>query len=181
MGLVTAAAAERGERAVAGTNGTPSANGTAGQSAAPAQTDAWDIPVQPHAAAAFAAVPKFKDLLRQLRQVRGELTALCESPGGHLLMRQCQFERSGNAAGGRWVLAHLDNTIRVLEGTTPAHTDCPYHFSTHQPHGGPADSGKPCPLCVGTRVTGDLKRTQVPPSLVAAMKAHYGVTEKEVG
>ena len=141
----------------------------------PPARDAWGIPVQDHAAEAFAAIPKFKELLRMLRAVQGELTELVESPGGHLLLRRCQFRKSDNKHGGRWVLADLDNAIGQIEDATPAHTDCPYHFNTFQPHDG---DGRPCPLCNNRRVTGNLKRFQVPPELLEAMRTHYGVTEE---
>ena len=110
-----------------------------------------------------------------LRAVQGELTELVESPGGHLLLRRCQFRKSDNKHGGRWVLADLDNAIGQIEDATPAHTDCPYHFNTFQPHDG---DGRPCPLCNNRRVTGNLKRFQVPPELLEAMRTHYGVTEE---
>lgn len=142
----------------------------------PPASDAWGIPIQDHAKEAFNAVPKFKELLRLLRQVRGGLTELCESPGGRLLLKKCQFVRSNNKTGGRWVLAELDNAIGVLEDTTPAHTDCPYHFNTYQPHGDDTQ-GRPCPVCDNKRFTGNLKRYQIPPDLSAAMRKHYGVTE----
>jgi ParB-like chromosome segregation protein Spo0J len=145
-----------------------------GEATEPAPVDAWGIPVQPHAAEAFEAVPKFKELLGLLKKVQGELTALAESPGGRHLLRRCQWVRSDSKAGGRWVMAELDNAIRLLENATPRHTDCPYHFNEHQPHGG---DGRPCPLCDNRRFTGTLKQFQVPPDLAARMKAHYGVPE----
>jgi hypothetical protein len=155
----------------ADTTTSPAADESSAESPA---VDAWGIPVQPHAAEAFAAVPKFKELVGLLKKVRGELTTLAESPGGRLLLKRCQFERSGNKRGGRWVLAELDNAIGVFEDATPRHTDCPYHFNTFQPHGTDA-SGRPCPLCDNRRFTGDLRRRQVPPDLIAAMRDHYGL------
>jgi DNA-binding CsgD family transcriptional regulator len=143
----------------------------------PPAVDAWGIPVQPHAAEAFAAVPEFKRLAGLLREVRGAVTALAESPGGRHLLRQCQFHQAGKDRPGRWALAHLDNAIRVIEDAAPRHTDCPYQFNPDQPHPGPDDTtARPCPLCDNRRFTGTLKQFQVPPGLVAAMKAHYGVT-----
>ncbi len=88
-------------------------------------------------------------------------------------MNRCQFKKSDSKAGGRWVLAHLDNAIATLEDATPKHTDCPYAHNVHQPH------QENCTVCYGKRFTGNLKHFQIPPDLVAATKAHYGVAEKE--
>ena len=148
----------------------------AGKPKPPPAVDAWGITIQPHAVQAFEAVPKFNELLALLRRVRGELTELVESPGGRHLLRRCQFHRSNNKHGGRWVLAELDNAIGIIEDATPRHTDCPYHFNTFLPHGDD-ENGRPCPLCDNKRFTGDLRKRQVPPDLLTAMRAYYGVTE----
>lgn len=160
----------------AGDTGVAEAPPVAAKSRPVPTVDAWGIPIQEHAAEAFKAVPKFKELIALLRTVRGELTALCDSPGGRLLLRRCQFARADNKAGGRWVLAELDNAIGVMEDATPAHTDCPYHFNEFQPHGEKAE-GRPCHLCDNKRFTGNLKRFQVPAPMLAAMREFYGVTE----
>jgi hypothetical protein len=141
----------------------------------PPAVDAWGIPIQDHATEAFEAVPEFKRLAGLLRDVRGALTALCELPGGRQLLRRCQYHKASGKDGGRWVMAELDNALRVIEDSTPKHTDCPYHFNDLQPHPAPGDPGRPCPLCDGRRFTGTLKQFQVPPDLLAKMKAHYGV------
>jgi hypothetical protein len=142
----------------------------------PPAVDAWGIPIQEHAVEAFAAVPEFKRMLAMLRDARKVLTPLCDSPGGRLLLKRCQFEKTDSKAGGRWVLAELDNAIGVIEDSMPRHTDCPYHFNTYQKHG-TEDIGRTCPICDNKRFAGDLRKRQIPPDLLAAMKDHYGVKE----
>lgn len=133
--------------------------------------DTWGIPIQPHAAEAFAAAVGFDELLRKLAECARDLNALVDSPAGGHLLKQVQWVRSGNKAGGNWILAHLDNTIRTIKSVRPAVTDCPYAFDSERKH------PENCPLCHNLRWTGSLKAHQIPPVLSAAMKAHYGVQE----
>lgn len=137
----------------------------------PPVVDAWGIPVQPHAAEAFAGVAQFKALLAKLRECAADLSALIDTPAGKHLLKHAQWVKSGNKGGGRWVLSHLDNAIAMVERTKPAVTDCPYAFNPDAPH------PERCPACHNNRWIGSPKSYQFPPTLVAAMKAHYGVAE----
>lgn len=140
-----------------------------------APKDAWGIPIQPHAAAAFApeVLAEFRRVAGLLRQARQALTALAESPGGGHLMRRCQWVKSDSEAGGRWVLAALDNALREIEDARPAVTDCPYAHNAERPH------SDRCQLCAGLRWLGSPRGHQIPPSLKRAMLTHYGVAEKQ--
>lgn len=160
---------------------TPSESDTAGvKLKPPPERDAWGILIQPHAVEVFAEVPRFKAAVAMLRKVQAEVTAICRTDAGRLLAKRCSFHKSDNSHGGRFVLADLDNALATLELTTPAHTDCPYFFNTSLPH--KSDDGSPCPLCLDTRTTGNLKKFQVPEKLIDAMKRHYEVgAEKEAG
>lgn len=143
--------------------------------AAKVPTDAWGIPIQPHAAEAFSpeTIAEFKRLVGLLRQVQGSLTALADLPGGKHLQELCQYLKSGSKAPGRWSLANLDNAINDIETACPKVTDCPYAHNPEAPH---PDRPK-CNLCHGTRWLSSPKGHKIPPTLAAAMKAHYGVTE----
>lgn len=141
----------------------------------PPEVDALGIPIQPHAIEAFRAKPKFQEAATLLKRVRSIVSDLCETPGGYFLMRRCQFERSNNAAGGRWSLADLDNTISLLDEFSPHLTDCPYQFNPHLPHG---DGERKCPICEGKRFTGSIKYRQIPEEMIEAMRSHYGAGEE---
>jgi hypothetical protein len=135
----------------------------------PAAVDAWGIPVQPHAAEAFAGAPQFDTLLAKLRECHRDVGALVDDPAGKHLLKHVQWEKSGNKAGGRWVLAYLENAIATVERCKPAVTDCPY---AHDPD---RDHPENCRLCHNLRWLGNAKGHQIPPVLTAAMKARYGV------
>lgn len=139
----------------------------------PPVVDDDGIPVQEHAAAAFApdVLDEFDRLAGLLREVQKSMTALADGPGGAALAQLCQWSRSQSKAGGRWVLAALDNAIKLFESAKPAHTDCPYAFNEHHPH------DENCVLCKGRRWTGSLKGHQIPPVCTQAMLRHYGVEE----
>lgn len=140
---------------------------------APAVTlDAWGIPVQPHAAEAFAHAYRFDDLLSDLADCAAALSVLVDSPaGGHLLKCVQWVESRGTKAAGRWVLSHLDNAIATIRRMKPTVTDCPY---AHNPDGTHPEN---CSVCHNLRWTGTMKGHQIPPALAAAMRTHYGVTE----
>lgn len=148
-------------------NGKPKAKATEVPDA-----DAWGIPIQPHARAAFAELPEFRRVADLLREAQKSLTALVDGPGGKLLLHNCQFIKRGQ--GGRWSLAFLDNALSTIEDCAPAGTDCPHFYNPHLPH---PDN---CSCCHGARYTGNVKRLIVSAELVASMKEHHA-QEAEAG
>lgn len=143
--------------------------------AQPALFDSWDIPVQPHALAAFApeVLAEFKRVVGLLKEAQGALTALVDGPGGGHLIKLCQWVKNGSKAGGAWKLSHLENAIKDIESCRPTVTDCPYAFNDEGKH------PENCKLCHNLRWLASVKGHQIPPALTAAMKAHYGVAEDE--
>lgn len=136
---------------------------------APPAKDAWGIPVQPHAAEAFALAHRFDELVSRLKECARDLGDLVETPAGKHLIKTVQWVKSGNKAGGRWVMSYLDNAIRTVENSRPRVTDCPYAFNDQGAH------PENCPLCHSARWLGSPKGHQIPPQLTEAMKKHYGV------
>lgn len=137
----------------------------------PPAVDSWGIPVQPHAAEAFAGAGQFDAVVAKIRDCMKDVSALVDTPAGKHLLKHVQWVRSDNKAGGRWVLAHLDNALTTVANAKPAVTDCPYAFNPDLPH---PDN---CRVCHNLRWSGTLKNHQIPPVMTAAMKEHYGVKE----
>lgn len=137
----------------------------------PPVTDSWGIPVQSHAAEAFAGAHEFDAVVAKIKDCMKDVSALVDTPAGKHLLKHVQWVRSDNKAGGRWVLSHLENAAVTVANSKPAVTDCPYAHNPDLPH---PDN---CRVCHGLRWTGTLKNHQIPPAMTAAMTAHYGVGE----
>jgi transposase len=136
----------------------------------PVTLDDLGIPVQPHAAAAFAGRHLFDELLFLLKEAGKKLSELVDSPAGGHLLKRSQWVESGKS--GRWVLASLENASREIKACRPSVTDCPYAYNEHQPH------GDECPVCKNLRWMPPLKAYQIPPTMLRAMTAHYGVSSE---
>lgn len=147
----------------------PSAPAAAANSALSPEKDAWGIPVQEHAREAFAGAGAFDQIVKKLKECAGELNALADAPAGRHLLKRLQWVRMSNAAGGRFVLAELDNAIQIVSNAKPHVTDCPYAFNEFGNH------PENCTLCHNARWLGNTKGHQIPPNLTNAMKAHYGI------
>lgn len=137
--------------------------------------DAWGIPIQPHAEAAFADTERFKAAVATLQQVARDLSDLADSPGGRKLLKHMQWERSNNSKGGRFVFSHLENAMKVVKASAPQLTDCPYAFN------GKAAHPENCTLCGNDRWVGSVNPAMIPPEASQRMKEHYGVAVAEEG
>lgn len=138
----------------------------------PVLVDAWDIPVQPHAARAFAAVPKFKELMAAIREARRLFDEVASQDGGQFLTLPdvASYRRTGKGQEGepvgRWVHPGLEQALSQVKNAVPAHTVCPWD---HVEVGHPED----CRTCLNLRWTPPLSES----SEVAreAARRAYGV------
>jgi hypothetical protein len=129
-------------------DGGDATRGAGAEKAAPA-VDAYGIPVQPHALEAWTAVPAFRDLIRQARELQRQFATIAESPGGVWLQqngrsswRQDRSKAGGKENAGRFVSLALANFVRDLEDSIPTYSVCPWHYAD-KPH--PND----CTTCRG--------------------------------
>lgn len=127
--------------------------------------DDLGIPVRPHAAEAFAALPEFEELRKTLLVARKRWAELCDGPGGAYL-----------TAGGvsystrdGWRHAGIETALLNLKDCRPALTLCPYAFHETAAHG--AD----CPLCRGLNWSRPIARSEGAAGLVERMKEAHGV------
>jgi hypothetical protein len=139
--------AEEQEEAVAETRGgrTPAA-----------EVDAWGIPIQAHAAEAFADVDAMKEVIRVLKQAEELVNALAEKPVGRHLVRHLAYHQPTKTREGKWVMSYLHNAIEVVRNSIPRLTDCPYAHNDERPHG-----GDKCPACHGANWLPDPKGYQI--------------------
>lgn len=143
----------------------------------PAETDAWGIPVQPHAAEAFAAVPKFRELLAAIQAAARLFNEVANLPGGKFLTLPdvSSYRRGKRLEDGthadRFVHEGLERAAQQVKNATPAHTVCPWHYAD-APH--PAE----CATCRGLNWTPPLS-ANVPPVCVERAKAAHGVAGEE--
>lgn len=135
----------------------------------PAQVDAWGIPIQPHAAEAFEALPQFAELIAALTRAQRQYSQLALTPGGVFLHKKSVFLRGEKQDDGthkdRIVHAGIDEAIKALKVSRPTHTVCPWHY-VDGPH--PDD----CHTCRGMNWTPELGK-QIPQAAVdRAKEAH---------
>ncbi len=139
----------------------------------PPALDAWGIPVQPHAAEAFAAVPKFAELVRAIDHARRLFDEVANLAGGRFLTLPdvSSYRRGAKLDGGeyadRFVHPGLEQARKQVANARPAHTVCPWHY-VEAAH--PAD----CRTCLNHNWTPALGGS-IPDSAVAAAKAAFGV------
>lgn len=124
----------------------------------PTQVDEWGIPIQEHAAEAFAEVPRFNELLAMIRKAQKLFNELANAPGGKLLTKPAisSYRRGKKDESGqhedRFVLPDLENALRKVSECVPTHTVCPWQYV----------KGKhpdPCSACGGLNWTGPLSET----------------------
>jgi hypothetical protein len=95
--------------------------------------DEWGIPIQPHAAEAFAAVPQFEELLSLIRKAQKLFNQLAREPGGKFLTKaDISSYRRGKKTGegeyvDRFVLEELETALHKVKNSIPAHTACPWN------------------------------------------------------
>jgi hypothetical protein len=131
--------------------------------------DAWEIPVQEHAHAAFEAQPLFDDLIDLLRKADRLWSKIADLPGGHYLTRP---GISMNARD-RWKHKGLVQAIRDAEDCRPTYTVCPLAHTDPSPG---FVHGPDCPLCHGVNWTRPLTKSEAPsPELLARIKEAHGV------
>lgn len=116
--------------------------------AAPVEVDEWGIPIQPHARAAFDAVPQFKAMLDHLQAARKIYDDLAGMPAGRFLHF---YSRVIRGPKGKDKVRHkgLEEAISQIKLCVPAHTVCPYEFADH---GHPDE----CSCCHGMKWTATL-------------------------
>lgn len=130
--------------------------------------DDWGVPVQPHAAEAFAARPKFDELLAALRQARRLFSELAESPGGAFLTLPAVSACVRKGGESSFVSHALERAIEDVRAARPAHTDCPW---AHSEGGHPEE----CRTCGNRRWTPPLSASAVPEKLLEKIRGAYGV------
>lgn len=139
----------------------------------PPAVDAWGIPVQEHAAVAFAAVPKFKELLSAIQTAQRLFNEVANLEGGKFLTLPdvSSYRRGKKGDDGehadRFVHEGLETAYRQVKAATPTHTVCPYQYAD-SPH------TKDCRCCRElnwTPVLGD----NVPKVCVTRAKEAFGV------
>lgn len=138
----------------------------------PPEVDAWGIPVQPHAVEAFAAVPKFRELLSTIQRAQRLFNELAGAAGGQFLtLPEVSSCRRGKKDGdgeheSRFVHEGLETAYRQVKAMTPTHTVCPWNY-VEAPH--PAD----CRTCLGLNWTPVLGRN-VPQTAIDRAKKEAG-------
>jgi len=139
----------------------------------PPTLDGFGVPIQPHAAAAFDAVPKFKELIWHVKQARKLFNDIAKSEGGQFLTlpelsayRAKGTDDDGEPAG-RYASHDLESALAAFQNAMPAHTVCPWRF-VDGPH------GDPCPTCLGLNWAPALG-SNIPQMAFARIKEKYGV------
>jgi len=100
---------------------------------APVQVDEWDIPIQEHATEAFAAVPKFKELVSAIQVAQKLFNEVANLKGGLFLTLPdvSSYRRGKKTAEGhadRFVHEGLEKALKQVQNATPTHTVCPWHY-----------------------------------------------------
>ena len=118
----------------------------------PVAVDGWGIPIQPHAEEAFAAGPRFKELLAAIQTAQRLFNEVANLPGGKFLTLPdvSSYRRGKKTAEGeyadRFVHEGLETAYRQVKNAAPTYTVCPYQYAD-APH--PAD----CRCCRGLNWT----------------------------
>jgi hypothetical protein len=139
----------------------------------PPTVDAWGVPVQPHAVAAFGAVPRFKELLWHINQARKLFSSIAKAEGGQFLQlpEVSAYRVSGEGDDGepigKFVSHDLESALSRIENAIPTHTACPWRFVD-----GPYK--EPCNACLGLNWTPVLG-INVPDVAVERIKEKFGV------
>jgi len=139
----------------------------------PPSADAWGIPVQPHAAEAFAALPKFAELVAAISSAQRLFNEVANTPGGRFLTLPdvSSYRRGKRADDGthadRFVHEGLETALRQVKAARPTHTVCPWNY-VEAPH--PDD----CPTCKGLNWTPELSKS-IPDEAVRKAKEAFGV------
>lgn len=100
----------------------------------PTPVDAWGIPIQSHAAEAFQAVPKFKELVAAISTAQKLFNEVANLAGGKFLqLPDVSSYRRGKKTGDgeyqdRFVHTGLENALQHVKNAIPTHTVCPWHF-----------------------------------------------------
>lgn len=123
----------------------------------PVMVDEWGIEIQPHAVDAFATLPKFKELLTNLKTCQKLFNELAKSPGGvHLqsaTVADCRVSKGPNGeAVSRFVMQALERAIQQVDYAKPSHTVCPWRFV-------PAPHPQHCTACKGQDWTAQLSKS----------------------
>ncbi len=135
--------------------------------------DGWDIPIQPHAQAAFADVPKFTELLKAIRHAEMLFNQLANSEGGKFLTLPdvSSYRRGSKGEDGehadRFVHPGLERAKKQIKAAIPTYTVCPYNY-VDAPH------PDPCNTCRGLNWTPELGKS-IPPSAIARAKEAHDV------
>ena len=140
----------------------------------PTPVDGWGIPVQPHATEAFAAVPKFKELLSAIQHAQKLFNEVANLPGGKFLTlpdvssyRRGKKRDDGEYAD-RFVHEGLEQAFKQVKDAVPTHTVCPWNY-VEAKH---PDDCRTCRQLNWTPVLGN----NIPAAAAAARKT-YGVEE----
>ena len=143
----------------------------------PAPLDAWGIPIQEHAAEAFAAVPKFKELVQAIQAAQKLFNEVTTGPGGAFLRlpSASSYRRGKKGAEGeyadRYVHTGLEQALQHVKAAAPKQTVCPYQYAE-------AEHPDDCRTCLNLKWTPELS-SNVPPVCIDRAKAAFGVATKE--
>ncbi len=141
----------------------------------PTAVDEWEIPIQPHAVDAFAAVPKFKELISAIKHAQRLFNEVANLSGGKFLTLPdvSSYRRGKKGDDGehadRFVHDGLETALRQVKNATPTHTVCPWNY-VEAPH--PDD----CRTCCGLNWTPVLS-DNIPAAAISKAKSEFVVKE----
>lgn len=135
--------------------------------------DGWGIPIQPHAAEAFEAVPLFDELLTLLRKADRLYSKIAGLPGGAYLLRPGISVNSRE----RYLHKGIKDALLAVHDCKPTYTVCPraYHLAAFPDCQDKTPHGPNCNLCHGLNWTRPLTKQETHPECVAKAKEAFGV------
>lgn len=150
-----------------------------GQEPAP-QVDMQGVPIQPHAAVPFAALPEFEALLTLLRQAQRKFAEIAETPGGYFLTRASVSKWVGKRGEERCVHPGIEAALQQIADCRPSLTFCPYSYIDDAETKHKLTGKDRCPTCDGLNWTPRLDDKSIPKiPLMRAKKALCGDSEQQ--
>ncbi len=153
----------------------PESKATGAKIVPPPVLDGWGIPIQPHAVEAFAAIPKFKELVAAIQHAAKLFNEVANLPGGIFLTlpEVSSYHRGKKLEDGeyadKFVHPGIEQALNQVKSATPTYTVCPYQFAD-KPH------DEKCNCCRNLNWTPVLGKS-IPPVCVERAKDAHGVKE----